>query len=153
MSKREKTSQAKVYGMRLNPINEREAACIALIEKWEGEGYNFKQLALDRILRGDNYTPEMFTKEPAIAGASYFAGVVQEMLQENTETIGNAVAQQLEGYLTQFAEELTKELTESLKTSGKYIVKDTEEEEEEDHTGLARNFAKSFMQRQQKGKS
>lgn len=150
MSKREKTSQAKVYGMRLNPINEREATCISLIEKWERDGYNFKQLALDRILRGDNYTPEMFTKEPAIAGAGYFAGVVQEMLQENTEQIGDAVARQLEGYLTRFAEELTRELTDKLKTSGKYIAEDDETESEE-NTGLARNFAKSFMQRQQKG--
>lgn len=150
MPKREKTSQAKVYGMRLNPINEPEAACIALIEEWEGEGYSFKKLALDRILRGGNYTPEMFTKEPAIAGAGYFAGVVQEMLQENTEQIGDAVARQLEGYLTRFAEELTRELTDKLKTSGKYIAEDDETEAEE-NTGLARNFAKSFMQRQQKG--
>lgn len=150
MPKREKTSLAKVHGMRLNPIHELEYTVISIIEKWEGEGYTFKQLAMDRILRGDNYTPEMFTKEAAIAGAGYFAGVVQEMLQENTEQIGDAVARQLEGYLTHFAEELTRELTDKLKTSGKYISEDDETEAEE-NTGLARNFAKSFMQRQQKG--
>lgn len=150
MAKREKTSQAKVFGMRLNPINEQEMTTITIIEKWALEGYNFKQLAMDRILRGDNYTPEMFTKEPAIAGAGYFAGLVQEMLQENSEQIGDAVARQLEGYLTRFAEELTQELTERLKTTGRY-VSDNEDEETEENVGLARNFAKSFMQRQQKG--
>lgn len=150
MAKREKTSQAKVFGMRLNPINEQEMTTITIIEKWALEGYNFKQLAMDRILRGDNYTPEMFTKEPAIAGAGYFAGLVQEMLQENSEQIGDAVARQLEAYLTRFAEELTQELTERLKTTGRY-VSDNEDEETEENVGLARNFAKSFMQRQQKG--
>lgn len=150
MAKREKTTKAKVYGMRLNPINEQELTAIVIIEKWALEGYNFKQLAMDRILRGDNYTPEMFTKEPAIAGAGYFAGMVQEMLQENSEQIGDAVARQLEGYLTRFAEELTQELTERLKTTGRY-VSDNEDDETEDNVGLARNFAKSFLQRQQKG--
>ena len=151
--KREKTTQAKVYGMRLNPINEQENAVIGIINYWKEKGFEFKQLVMDRLLRGENYTPEMFTKEPAIAGAGYFAEKVQEMLQENSEQIGDVVARQLEGYLTRFAEELTKELTDSLKASGKYVsaVEDTDLEEEE-NTGIARNFAKSFMQRQQKGR-
>lgn len=78
---RQKTSKAKVFGMRLNPItSEIDAQVMRAIEYWSGQGYSFKQLACDRILRVEGFTPEMFSNEyrqPALTEQS-----VRELLKD-----------------------------------------------------------------------
>lgn len=59
-----KTSQAVIKPARLNPKNPHEREVLRILGEKEKQGYNFKQVAVDAILRAEGCTPEMFDKEP-----------------------------------------------------------------------------------------
>lgn len=61
---RQKTSKAKHYAARLNPIHDIEKRVMDIIDYWEKQGINFKQLIVDRIARVDlELTPETYVQE------------------------------------------------------------------------------------------
>lgn len=119
---RAKTSQAKIYPARLNPANELEAKAIEIINYWADRGVNFKQLIVDNILRCEGITPEMFSQQ---SGAFLF--------------------DRFEGMLNQFA----GELLEKIQVKGSRIAVESDEDERVATSRFAKNFTRSFVQRQQ----
>jgi hypothetical protein len=123
---KEKTTKAEYYTMRLNPVtSEEDRATLEIIKAKEKQGYPFKKLAQDAILRYADYTPEMFSKSPS----------------------GNILGG-LEDLLTRFAHEIVGELRGGgIKSE---INGDTDDEDpRQSTTPFARTLARSFMQRQQ----
>lgn len=54
-------SQAKYYSARFNPrTSSEDKETLAIIQRLEAEGWNFKQIVQDAILRVQGFTPEMF---------------------------------------------------------------------------------------------
>jgi hypothetical protein len=120
---RQKTSQARYYHARLNPINEHEAQAIGIIEKWEAEGINFKQLVVDRILRCEGFQPEMFDKP------------------------GEGITtSKVEALLNSFADEIVRHFKSASRTSTRH---EEDEDDEGETSRFTRNFTRGFLQRQQ----
>lgn len=122
---KEKTTQAKYFTLRLNPVTSAEdSETLNIIRQLESEGYTFKQIAQDAILARQGYNPEMFSKSTS----GYILGG-------------------LENLLTRFAGEIVHELKKGGKSQ---INGDTDDDAREEESPLVRNLARSFMQRQQK---
>lgn len=130
---RPKSSKAKIYHARLNPINPHEGRAMELIEEWEQKGVNFKQLAVDRILRCEGYTPELFDTEIAKAPSI---------------DVGELVGQ-MQTLLEQFAAEIVSHIQKGHK-SGASPIED--EDDGEQVSRFSRNFVNGFIQRQQQGR-
>lgn len=123
-----KSSKAKYYSARFNPAtSEEDARTIEIIERYLAEGYKFKDIAQDAILRAEGYKPEMFN-----------SGDRNDM----------KFLSQLENMFTRFAEELMQRIGDRA-----YITGDTapDDEPEQPTSKFARSFAKGFLQRQQSG--
>lgn len=60
---KQKTSQARYFAARFNPIHEKQAQAIVIIDGLIAQGYTFKDIALDAILLADGRTPEMFDRQ------------------------------------------------------------------------------------------
>lgn len=62
--KREKTSKARYFTVRLNPTesNPLDADTLAIIERLMAKGFGFKSIVQDAILRADGATPEMYSR-------------------------------------------------------------------------------------------
>ena len=125
---REKTSKAVIKTARINPeTSAEEKTALEIINRWEKQGYNFKQIAVDAILQADGKRPEMFTK------------------QGNS---GQAIIASMEHLLAQFAQEIIQ----ALQGSGLQApAQDDDADDGQGTSSFARGFAKSFMQRQQRG--
>lgn len=120
----EKTSQAKYKSIRFNPgtsVEDREA--LALVTDLETQGYNFHQIVVDAILRAGDWTPEMFPKP------------------NTPDMIG-----MMEGLLSNFAQEIIAEIHRG----GIRINEGEIGEPQEDTSEFVNNFARTFMQRQQR---
>lgn len=120
---RQKTSEARIYTARLNPINPHEREAIQVIERWKQEGCNFKQLIVDRILRGEGYKPEMF----------------------DTETGEPVTAQKLEALLNSFADEIVRH------SKNRTVVPQDNDEDEGEDSAFTRNFTRGYLRRMQQG--
>ena len=119
-----KSSKAVYKTARLNPVtSQADRDVLEIVERLEAEGWNFKQIAVDAILRADGRTPEIYDKP----GLSMNA---------------------LEPLLEQFAKEIISEIRRSgISTSKPGADSETDESEV---TPFSRTFAKSFVQRQQR---
>lgn len=118
---RQKTTQAVIKTVRINPATSPEdRAALEIIQELETQGYNFKQIAVDAILRANGAKPEMFSRpEP------------------------KDIMSSMEDMLSSFAQEILSEV----RRGG---VQTEEEPAADQNSPFSRNFAKSFMQRQQR---
>lgn len=121
---RPKSSEAQVFSLRLNPIHPQEEKLIGIIEDWKGQGYDFKTLVSDRIFRAEGIKPESYSVER----------ILPEMM-----------ANALEPLLERFAEHIIQQLH-----AGGVTTSSSEQEYGEAPSQLAKNFARSFVQRQRK---
>lgn len=122
---RPKSSEAEVFSLRLNPIHPQEARLIEIIKGWKEKGYDFKALVSDRIFRAEGVKPERYS--------------VERMLPE-------MMANALEPLLERFAEHIIQQLH----AGGITTLNGEESEYTEAPSQLAKNFARSFVQRQRK---
>ena len=121
MAKREKTTKAENRTMRINPeTSQQDADTLAIIKQLEAQGYNFKQIAQDAILRANGHQPEMYSKNPS----GFILGSIEDML-------------------SRFASEVISNVRGS---GGR--GKSEEINDEEDVTPFANKLAQSFIQRQ-----
>lgn len=126
-----KTTKAKYYSARFNPAtSEEDAKAVEIIERLQAEGFKFKDIAQDAILRADGYKPEMFSSG-------------------DRDTM--KLLSQLENMFTRFAEELIQRIGDRPQGTG-YTAPD-DDEPEQPTSKFARSFAKTFLQRQQNGDS
>lgn len=121
---RPKSSEAQVFSLRLNPIHPQEEKLIGIIEGWKEQGYDFKTLVSDRIFRAEGVKPESYSVER----------ILPEMM-----------ANALEPLLERFAEHIIQQLHTAGVTNSS-----SEQEYGEAPSQLAKNFARSFVQRQRK---
>jgi hypothetical protein len=121
---RQKTSKAVIKAARFNPeTSEYDRRALEIIEQLEADGYNFKQIVVDAILRASGATPEMFERPG----------------------VGTADLQRL---LEQFAQEILNEVRK-----GGDVPKASRHADGDDPADVSpftRNFARSFVQRQQR---
>ena len=123
MSKRQKTTQAVHKTARLNPIHKLERDVLEVIEYWERNGVNFKQLVVDRIARYDmNLTPEIYVNEVAPDSST------EELLQRYTDY-----------------------LLEELKTTGVQTGSNEQAQSEGDNGAFSKRLAEGFAARRKKG--
>lgn len=116
---RHKTTKAVYKTVRLNPTtSDYDARILEIIHSWEERGYDFKKSVSDAILRSEGFTPEMFSRSAPVDWMGY-----------------------IEETLTRFQQEL---LTEIRKRG--HVVEDEPEGNEE--SVFTKNFAKKFMERQ-----
>lgn len=121
MAKLEKTSEAVYRSVRINPKTSKEDFdMLAIILELEKDGYTFKQIAQDAILRAGGKTPEMYSKNTGF----YILDSIEEMLGR-----------------------FATEVVTSLKGNGKRVL-DEDIDSDEDVSPFAKRMAKSFMQRQ-----
>lgn len=119
-----KTSRAVYKTARLNPTTSQlDKEALEIIERLEAQGWNFKQIAVDAILRAGGKTPEMF------------------------EQSGGTVAG-LEKLLDQFAKEIINEVRKGGVFTGNQ--QDDEDEDDIEMSPFTRSFARSFIERQQR---
>lgn len=130
MPKRPKTSKARIYTFRLNPIHEEESRVMEIIASWEQQGYTQKQLIMDRVLRCEGYTPEMFAH-----GDGLSPGVMQLLFEQFAEQLLNAIGERFSKWTR------SPKISEPL----------AEDDAQEDVSQFARNFAKGFMERRKRG--
>lgn len=120
---RQKTSKAVIYSARLNPVtSEEDRKAIEIIKDLEADGFNFKQIAVDAILRAGGVKPEMFARE----------GGTSKLLA------------QLETMLADFSSDLMR----NLKNRGD-VQTEGDESDDEGISNFASTFAKGYIQRQQ----
>lgn len=119
----QKTSQSRIYSFRLNPINAYEKQVIDIFDYWLTQSVGHKQVIVDRVLRGEGHTPEMYESETAPLAAR--------------------LAAQLEPMLKQFAYELLKNYPAAQGTGARRVPEDDDNEV----TQFTRNFARGFLQR------
>lgn len=118
---RQKTTQAVIKHARFNPATSaEEKAALEIIEELEADGYNFKQIAVDAILRVNGMKPEMFARPNP-----------QNMMAD------------MEDMLSRYAQEIIT----AVKRGGIHVE---DEPGGETDSPFSRNFAKSFMQRNQR---
>lgn len=115
------TSKAEHFSARLNPrSSEAERRALEIITSLTGQGYNFKEIVVDAIIRAGGIDPATLPS----------AGLT---------------ADKLETVLAQFADKIIGEL----KAAGVKTPNDSEFEidETEESSPFARNFAASFSNR------
>lgn len=126
---RTKTTQARYYSARFNPVTSKEdAKAIEIIDRLIAEGFNFKAIATDAILRAEGVTPQMF---------------------HNSLTANAVLISRMEDLLTQFASDLIDRMGSMPRSESVDYDAIEDEEIAAPSSAFARNFAKGFMQRQQ----
>lgn len=128
MKKRQKTTQARHYTARLNPINPQEKRIMEVIEYWQNQGVNFKQLVVDRLSRVDlELTPELFAKDNSMHNLS------------------------LEDVLQQYSDYLLDELrTQGFTSPTRAQTDDSDDDSEGDNGAFSRNLMSGFLARKRK---
>lgn len=124
-----KTSNAKIYTARLNPINPQEKAVMEIIESHKGQ-YNFKQVIVDAILRCSGFTPEMFAPTR----------------DQQTTAIINGLSKEIEGHLSHIVQQILNDLRESGVSMPAHI---DDKPDDDSISPFAMNFAKGYLKRQQ----
>jgi hypothetical protein len=119
-----KSSEAEYKHARFNPAtSEEDRRALEIIHRLEAEGYTFKQIVQDAILRADGYRPEMF------AGADDKTGVILNRMEEMVEQIADEIVKRV-GTTPSFAREM---------------------EDDGERSTYTKTLAKSFLQRQRSG--
>lgn len=137
---RVKTSKAIVKPARFNPIHPAEAEALAEIQYWEEQGYNFKQLVLDRILRAKGHTPDMYARN-----------------QINAEELAGSVASLVLGGIDNLLHQFGLDLISTLKSAGYKKAGSSNNESDYDdeesvsaaEQALLKNFIGGYKARQQ----
>lgn len=122
-----KPSEAVIKSARLNPINAQEKDALEIIEELEAQGYSFKEIVVDAILRADGRTPEMYPP--------------------NTQNTATVILGQLEQMFAQFAQEIISQVKRG---GGQPVQDDTEEDADGRPSPFAKSFAKSYVERQRR---
>lgn len=116
-----KTTKAIYRTVRINPLTSKEDAdMFEIVTRLEAEGFTFKQIAQDAILRAEGQKPEMYSR----VSSGYILGGVEEML-------------------TRFAEELLSKIG----TTQRVVKPDADSDDDGEVTPFATKFAKSFIER------
>lgn len=119
-----KTSLAEIKSMRLNPVTSpQDEQVLEIIEHWNSKGFTFKELVIDRLLRGEGIDPVKIRHPSSI--------LTLEMM---------------ESLLSHFAEELLSKIKR-----GEVSVEDSESSLESSSI-FTTNFARGFIERQKKGR-
>lgn len=131
---RRKSSVAKYYSVRFNPAtNQEDAEVLRIIERYEAQGYTFKDIIRAAILTEEGFDPALFS------------GKLQAGL----------IVSSMETLLAEFAEHIIREMGGKGERRGRQTVRyaDDDDSDDDDDTpsGEARNFAKGFIRRQQSG--
>lgn len=118
-----KTTKAIYRTVRINPqTSQEDADMFEIVTRLESEGFTFKQIAQDAILRASGQRPEMYAK----VSSGYILGGVEEMLSK-------------------FADEILKKLdTASPRSTG--VVSDDDDDDGE-VSPFATKLAQSYIQR------
>lgn len=126
MGAKKKTTLAMYRTARFNPATSQEDRdAVAIIQRLEADGYNFKQIAQDAILRADGKSPDMYAKP-----ANSFDGL-RSLLEEFAQT-----------------------LIDEIRSRGSApAVSDDDDYVEAGSTQFVAKFAASFLDRQRKGES
>lgn len=126
MSKREKTTEAVVKAARLNPATSQyDRDALKIVTDLEAKGFNFKQVAVDAILRAGGHTPEMYERQSGQ---------------------GAMLIERMESLFERFAEEILEQVK-----SGRVVVGRGGDDDGATASAFTRNFARGFLQRQQQG--
>lgn len=134
-----KTSQARYFSMRLNPIHAEHARAIAILDSAKQEGLSMAALIVDRLLRYEGDRVEMYPQSPQPNGAEFFIEQVQIALDRQQAEF----EQRMESLLADFAKEYNADLKRR-----KSRFDEDQEDESADNDAVIRNFAASFMRRQ-----
>lgn len=127
----QKTSRARVVPIRLNPINPTEEAALVILDRYKAEGYQPKQVIVDRLLRTEGFTPEMF----------------QRTQDHQSNAIADAVVAKMDTILEAFAEHLLDEL----RKSGTSLPASASKEPGKPLSPFAKNLVKGYQARQAQG--
>lgn len=133
-----KTSEAKLFTARINPkTSPEEKAVLKIIRNKQKQSFNFKQIAVDAILRAEGYTPEMFAQNTD-AQASQIADEVSLKLGKTFEKL-------LSGFAQHIIDELRK--------SGVNLPYEANVDTEKGETisPFAMNFARGYIEREKQG--
>lgn len=131
---------------RFNREHDQDRAALEIIKYWDGQGYSFKELVTDRIIRGENVDPVAFKKGEFPHQKPATVDEIRELLEQMPQSgITLADVQKL---LESFADEIIRHLKKSGGRS-----RDTIEDDDDGETvsAFAKNFARGFMQRQRQG--
>lgn len=127
MAKREKTSKAEYFTVRFNPeTSALDRDALVIVKRLIDEGFTFKSIVQDAILRADGHTPEMYTR--FAAGISLY---------------------DIQGLLEGFADEILSEVRKGgFRTAAQSSAVDDDEIDTGEVSPFAARFAKSFLERQ-----
>lgn len=120
---RKKTSAAVILSARLNPVTSQyDRKALEIVKHQETKGFNFKQVAVDAILRSEGYTPEMFERDTSVS--------------------------KLFAHLETMLADFSSQLMESLKNRGVSSI-DDDLHSEGGISKFSQTFARGYLQRQQ----
>ncbi len=127
---------------RLNRNREEERQVIEIIEYWKSHDVNFKQLIVDRILRGENIDPITFAREEFPPKRPVTLDELRDVLSElpRPETI---TLEDVRKMLEEFAADLMRQLKRRAD-----LPRVQDDDDEDTDSAFARNFARGFLQRQ-----
>lgn len=120
---RKKTSAAVILSARLNPVTSQyDRKALEIVKHQETKGFNFKQVAVDAILRSEGYTPEMFERDTSVS--------------------------KLFAHLETMLADFSSQLMEGLKNRGVSSI-DDDLHSEGGISKFSQTFARGYLQRQQ----
>lgn len=128
-----KTSKAEHRSARFNPIHEDEAKALEIIRFYEELGTSFKRLVVAAILEYEGHDPSLLQpKQPIV----------------HVDVDVNQFTGQMQGLLERFADEIIRHFKKGTPSRRQQSV---DEDEDDETTQFAKNFARGFIQRQQQG--
>jgi hypothetical protein len=127
----QKTSRARIITIRLNPINATEDAALTILDRCRTEGYQAKQVIVDRLLRVEGIMPEMFERSQ----------------DHQSNAIADVIVSRMDGMLEAFAEHLLDEL----RKSGASLPASAIKEPGKPLSPFAKNLVKGYQARQAQG--
>lgn len=132
---------------RFNREKPQEAQVLDIIEYYEAErSVNFRELVVDRILRGEGVDPVVFGRQDSIIRRGITADEMRQLLSEMQPSSGITI-EDVRKLLETFADEIIRNFKRRSSKANDRI----DEDEEETDSQFARNFARGFLQRQQQG--
>lgn len=124
-----KTSNAEYKTIRFNPdTSEQDKQALEIIAYWKAQGFDFKDLVVDRLLRGNGFDPV-------------------KMKATNTVLV-EQLTRSMEGILERFGHELMESLRQ-----GKFEISDDDSIDQKDNekpSEFLTNFVGGFVNRQQR---
>lgn len=108
-----KTSKAIVRSVRINPDTSKEDAnMLAIIEQLERDGFTFKQIVQDAILRSAGHTPELYSRNSGVFILDSIEGMLSKFANEVISTVrgsgGVSKPEIDDGEISPFAQRMAK---------------------------------------------